>query len=317
MKISIIIPCYNSERFIANTLNMLISQDLDDCEVIVVNDGSTDETSNIVHLYSENNSSIKIIDKKNEGVSVARNTGLNMARGKYICFLDSDDMLTEGTLNFYRKILAENSGEDFFAFGYYSQYKNRILKDYSIKKYDGITFDALQLKQSFFSKKLCFHICSCIYKKSFLEEYNITFTPGIRIGEDVEFLLKVLQYAQNCLYNARHCFIYQIRDDSTMQGYVYSENMMTGFLHIKTCAEKYKVKSLNKYVNFFIFYNYISNFICYLRSNKKSELFNNFFLDNKNLIYKHMPFITIITACEIMVIRIIPFRLIFFIRKHV
>ena len=68
MKCSIIIPCYNSDKFIASTLDMLLSQGLDNCEVIVVNDGSKDKTSEIVHQYSLQSSCIKIIDKENEGV---------------------------------------------------------------------------------------------------------------------------------------------------------------------------------------------------------------------------------------------------------
>ena len=152
MLLSIIIPCYNSAKFISSTLDMLIAQGLDDCEIIVVNDGSTDATSEIVHSYSQKNKRIKIIDKINEGVSVARNTGMEHSTGKYIIFLDSDDTLEVGTLDFYRRILKLNPNREFFAFGYYTKYKNKVKKNYAIKKYDGKILDSNLLKQSFFLK---------------------------------------------------------------------------------------------------------------------------------------------------------------------
>ena len=94
--ISIIIPCYNSERFIAPTVEMLIRQNISDCELILVNDGSKDNTLSILQQYEATNENIRVIDQPNQGVSVARNNGMLAARGKYIYFLDSDDMLTEG-----------------------------------------------------------------------------------------------------------------------------------------------------------------------------------------------------------------------------
>ena len=92
--LSIIIPCYNSEKFISSTLDMLIEQGLEGCEVIIINDGSKDNTSMIIHSYENRIQNCIIIDKENEGVSIARNIGIQKAQGKFIYFLDSDDSLT-------------------------------------------------------------------------------------------------------------------------------------------------------------------------------------------------------------------------------
>lgn len=84
--ISIIIPCYNSECFIASTVDMLLRQDMSNCELILVNDGSKDNTLSILQQYEATNENIRVIDQPNQGVSVARNNGMLAARGKYIYF---------------------------------------------------------------------------------------------------------------------------------------------------------------------------------------------------------------------------------------
>ena len=283
MLLSIIIPCYNSARFIANTLDMLLSQGLQNCEVIVVNDGSTDDTADIVREYTQKNAAIQLIDKQNEGVSVARNIGIGVAKSAYIYFLDSDDTLTDGTLDFYREILEANHQKKFFGFGYYSRRNGNLLKNYSAKSFDGKLLDSLLLKQSFFSKKLCFHICSCIYERTFLLENKIKFTQGLRIGEDIEFLLKVLQFAPNCVYNARQCFVYQIRDDSTMQGYkTFSVAHFHSYeVRRNMCfLTEFQDNSIQKYTNFWILNQLVSHLVAYLKSDFcDKEVTNNFIKD--------------------------------------
>ena len=208
-------------------------------------------------------------------------------------------------------MLRKNSENKFFAFGYKSQYKGRLLKDYAKTQFEGKTLNAPLLKQSFFSKKLCFHICSCIYEKAFLLEHTIAFTPGVKFAEDVEFLLKVLHFTDSCFYSARKCFVYQIRDDSTMQGYKYSEDMFKAFLHIKECVERYKEKSTEKMANYFICYNYISNLIYYLRSNVKNNAINTLFLENKKLLYRKTAFVSLPVSFVLLFLRVVPLRLLF------
>lgn len=285
MLLSIIIPCYNSARFINKTLDMLIEQGLENCEVIVINDGSTDETSKIVHQYSDKYENIKIIDKKNEGVSVARNTGLKESCGKYIVFLDSDDSFTEGTLDYYREILKKYHQNTFLSFGYYTIYKGKKKKDYAFRVYDGKEIESTILKHSYFSKKLCFHICSSIYEKDFLIKNNIYFTPGVRIGEDIEFILSVVKYTATCVYHARHCFIYQIRDDSTMQGYkTYSVEQFNSFVIIYEALLSITNDKLKLSKNYFLVFSYISNLYHYKKSKNKSEEISQLFKSYKNVL---------------------------------
>jgi len=290
MLISIIIPCYNSARFIASTLDMLISQGLSDCEIIVVNDGSKDNTSEIVHNYTSLYPEIQLINKQNEGVSIARNTGMDAAKGKYIYFLDSDDTLVDNTLEFYRQCLKENLGKSFFAFGYYTKVNGKIKKDYAAKNFNGKIIDSQLLKQSFFSKKLCFHICSCIYEKLFLQKNGIYFPEGVRIGEDSLFLLDVFKYATECIYYSRHCYVYQIREDSVMQGYTgYKREWWNSLKLILNHLDKIEWdKTIIPYKNFFTSYSIAKDLFAYLKVKNKDTELSEWFVKNKMYFNKKM-----------------------------
>ena len=273
MTLSIIIPCYNSDRFIKDTLAMLISQGLDDTEVIVVDDGSTDSTGEIVQTISQKEPRIRLIQKVNEGVSIARNTGLKEARGDFVYFMDSDDSLTEGTLDFYRTTIMHNRDKEFFGFGYYSYYKGSI-KDYSAPLYDDMTLSAIETKKAFLGKKLNLHICSTIYAGKFLRDNGICFTPNLAVGEDVEFLLKVLEKSDSLVYRSRKSFIYQIRDDSTMQGYtkftpkVYHAWEVRRDMMDREC---FRDEDIVCYTNFWLQVNFISCLRTYIKSDFRDK----------------------------------------------
>ena len=90
-KISIIVPVYNSEKYLSTCVDSLVSQTLKEIEIIFVNDGSTDNSSEIIRLYCDKHTNIKIIEINNSGSSLARKTGVQNAIGEYVCFVDSDD----------------------------------------------------------------------------------------------------------------------------------------------------------------------------------------------------------------------------------
>lgn len=111
IKLSIVIPAYNAAKYISRCLDSLLDQDLDDSsyEIIVVNDGSKDNTLELVQSYADTNGTIKLIDKKNGGVGSARNLGVNSAIGKYIYFIDADDYFMKGVLNLLITTIESNN----------------------------------------------------------------------------------------------------------------------------------------------------------------------------------------------------------------
>ena len=103
--ISIIIPVYNREKYIEECLNSILSQTFNDYEILLIDDGSNDNTGIICDKYAEENKKIKVFHKKNGGVSSARNLGLRCAKGKWIIFVDSDDVLAKESLTIMNSII--------------------------------------------------------------------------------------------------------------------------------------------------------------------------------------------------------------------
>ena len=120
--ISIISPVYNMEKYLEDCIKSILSQDYADFEVLVVNDGSSDSTLEILRKYEQQDSRIRVFDKINEGQGVARNYALQFAKGDYVLYLDPDDWLEEGALRkIYNKFKEDNYDVIFFFFYRYYQ----------------------------------------------------------------------------------------------------------------------------------------------------------------------------------------------------
>ena len=203
MKISYIVPVYNVANYIAACLESLINQTIDEKEIIIINDGSTDNSLNICNEYSQRHDFIKVFsNEKNRGPSIARNRGLDRASGKYIQFIDSDDFINI------------NSGELFYS----------LCEKYNLDMLRGkfhIVFDETKeiVSGEDYSKISCLnkplyardlfanYIKSSCYevnpflgftKRDFLIKNDIYFTPGV-VMEDNEFTLKVLTKDKNAI----------------------------------------------------------------------------------------------------------------------
>lgn len=115
--ISVIIPLYNKEQIIEKSLHSVLSQDYEDFEVVIVNDGSTDRSAEIVKVIDD--SRIRLFEQENGGPSKARNTGIRNAKGEWIVFLDADDELLPGALKYFDILIQSHSSNDFFACPFY------------------------------------------------------------------------------------------------------------------------------------------------------------------------------------------------------
>lgn len=285
MLLSIVIPAYNAERFIEKTLALLISQGLTETEVIVINDGSKDKTRQIVENISKNNSAIKLINQENKGESGARNSGIQAATGEYIYFLDCDDSLKEGSLDFFRQTIISHPNKDMYAFGYVSN-ENGVEKDYSNKLYESVDFDREKFIKLYLSKHINTHICSFITKKDVLILANAKFQLGLRIGEDIDYILRLYPRLDSIHYESRKCYIYQIRGDSIMQGYKnYSVAQYHSFEVRRDIVlnDFYQNTELKNFSNFWIENQLISNIFYYLRSSFKDTNITNSLINDCDL----------------------------------
>lgn len=255
VKVSIIVPVYNVEKYLSKCLESLTNQTLKDIEIICVNDGSTDSSLTILKEYANKDSRIKIIDKQNEGVSVARNTGINAATGKYLMFVDSDDYLVE---NACEKALntIEHNESDICIFGHYDLADGKLVKA-SINK--DIT-NAKKLNYQTYTD-FSINIWDKIYNRNFLIANSIKFIPKIKTSEDVifnficQFNNPKIAYSPDILYAYR----LESENSATSKSYISSDiEALKQFMQLAIFKNQNKNVQLNV-INKFLagsFWNY-------------------------------------------------------------
>jgi glycosyltransferase involved in cell wall biosynthesis len=281
------------EYFIGNILSLLIEQKLDDIEVIVINDGSTDKTAGIAERYSQNNENIKFINfEKNKGVSVARNAGINAAKGKYIQFLDADDFIPNWTLDLYREFLPIRDN-DIIVFGHEIKYKGKT-KTIKNVKYNHIEFNKSDFLKLFFVRDIRCHLCSQVYLKSFLDDNSLRFIENMTKGQDIIFYRTAFFYARKIYCDSNVVFLYNIRPGSVSGEYkIYPKKELESFICDVDNIEKLSksIPEILKYANFFLTERYIGNLIKYVRfADKDKKVIANALVDKKYLLFNNFVF---------------------------
>lgn len=200
IKISFIIPVYNVEQYIPECIDSILKQNIDNIEIILVNDGSTDNSLLICRQYEEKYECVYVIDKENEGVSVARNVGMKNCTGKYICFVDADDFYI---LDFAKEFFEICIKYDLDIIrGIYCTYEEKTGLFNHINRKELSYFNQCINGFEFLEKSLDEDANEVVpwlgfFKRSFLENNGIRFPPGIAFEEDQLFFLKAL-LTENC-----------------------------------------------------------------------------------------------------------------------
>jgi UDP-glucose:(glucosyl)LPS beta-1,3-glucosyltransferase len=313
MLLSIIIPVFNGEKHIGKTLDLLVEQGLESIEVLLVNDGSTDKTAEIINTFVEKNNNILSISlRKNSGVSIARNIGIENAKGQYIYFLDADDSIPSETLSFLKKTVLEHNKTDVFVFGWRVVKTNGKIKEHSYKKCGkNFVITADSYYTLFLNKKIECHNCNIVYLRNFLEKHCIKFTEGATRGEDVEFFNKAFSKANAVYYSSRIIFNYLLNLESTTQAYtVYKLANKESFERNKyNLLEIKKQKpSFSKEINFYIANLYVANLYYYLKSKDVFEEINDMFLKNKTLLFERISF-SFPRTVAFWIMRFVPIKL--------
>ena len=223
--VSVIIPVYGVEKYIRQCLESVINQTLKDIEIIVVNDGTKDNSMKIVeeYLYDKR---IKIINKENGGLSSARNAGLKIAKGKYIAFIDSDDWVDSNMLKELfecNMIEGENewdiiSSEMMLYDNNTSKTKKRIIENDNI----------LQGKGSLLYKLCGMEVCNKIYKRDFLIKNSLEFKEGI-IHEDNLFTIKAFFIANKVKYINKYHYFYRLKRENSILNTLVLEKRKESF----------------------------------------------------------------------------------------
>lgn len=206
--LSIIVPVYNVEKYLKKCLDSILTQGFNDFELILVNDGSTDDSLRICRQYETKDTRVVVIDKPNGGLSSARNSGLSVVRGNYISFIDSDDFISADFYEANMKFLMQNTNVDMMILPYckYSDKEKVFYKDDS-----RVLCNRSDVLDYLFSEKYNCAVWRCIYKSDvFLYP---RFTEG-RLFEDAYILPEIAQHVSALAVSETGCYYYVVRTGS-------------------------------------------------------------------------------------------------------
>ncbi|MDO4308242.1 MAG: CDP-glycerol glycerophosphotransferase family protein [Eubacteriales bacterium] len=210
MKISVIIAAYNAEKYLEETLESVTHQSIDDYEIIIINDGSTDSTLDILTRYQKNYSNIRVIDKENGGPSSARNAGLDIAQGEYVFFFDADDLLEPEALEkLYDRAIEQQADVVIAKYDIFDRYKTTKVKNIN----DLVKLDEIGKYNT--AILWTFSLWNKLYRRSLIEQYHFRFAP-ISYSEDGAFSMRFIYHASKITgLNAVVCHYRRMYDGET------------------------------------------------------------------------------------------------------
>lgn len=228
--VSIIVPMFNSEKYITTTLDSFVSQSYKNIEVIVVDDGSKDNSAEIVKEYAIKKSKVRYIYQDNYGAPTARNLGLENSNGDYVIFFDSDDVMADRAVELFIKEL-EKTDSDLIIGDYKYINKNNLQIDSPTNPYfnefinEFPTYELLAFLDPIPGNKM--------YKKSFLINHNIIF-DNVKIGQDLNFYLKAIGNEAQIALVSETALYYRVHEGSISKTYKKTiTDIVNSFKHIE------------------------------------------------------------------------------------
>ena len=216
MVVSIIIPAYNSEKFIRRCLDSVVNQIYKNIEIIVVDDASTDNTEKIIKEYAEKDNRIKIVNKENGGLSSARNEGLKYVTSDYVGFVDSDDWIEPDTYELALSAVQKNN-VDFVSWGAKIVLDDDIKEETpsiaSARNYHNLKLIGYHNVTDSVLTKTTVTVWNKLFKISIIRDNNLTFPNGL-LYEDNEFFFKYAVYCKSAYYIDKYLYNYFQRTSS-------------------------------------------------------------------------------------------------------
>lgn len=207
-KISIIVPVYNVEKYLHKCLDSILAQTFKEFEVILVDDGSSDNSGKICDEYAKKDSRVKVFHKENAGVSSARNLGLKEASGEWIVFIDSDDYISKDFLECDYSTTADVIQKSY----------DIINEDSGLSTLHKVTNKIIEDKEEFYRfyvRKRTNALWDKIIRRELIK--NITFNENVKIGEDFLFFLEIIKNIKQYLFDDKGIYHYIIHSNSAMQ----------------------------------------------------------------------------------------------------
>lgn len=287
MTLSIIIPIYKVEKYIKDCLNSIVNQLDDDMEVILVNDGTPDNSMDIALDIASNDKHFKVINQENQGLSNARNNGLALAEGEFVWFVDSDDWLLENSIFQVQEIINENKSIDVIATALLFSYENGAENsEYhpTSGRISGKKYLQMHYRQGAIQR--------FIFNKEFLDKNNLLFKPNI-LHEDSLFGFEMLYLAEDIYILPTPIYGYRIRNCGSIMSSISIKsaydllNIHKELSHF--CDNKVKVEDRDWYK--LAIYNTIDCIFGFCRNILATNAFRLFYKSNKAYIKHESKFL--------------------------
>ena len=220
--VSIIVPIYNAEKYIEKCTNSLMNQTYNNIEIILVNDGSKDNSKNILEKLSKKDKRIIIINKENGGVSTARTEGMKKSNGEFLMFMDSDDYVDADYVEYFYNLINYNNQKYDLAinFNKYSIYTPKQVKEEKIS-----VLSSEKVSEYIYTSKINEAVWNKIYRKSFLVKNNISFNKKIWYGEGMLFNIQCLQYTDSVVVGNKRVYHQFYNTNSAMRNFSLESNL--------------------------------------------------------------------------------------------
>lgn len=212
--ISVTVAVYNTEKFLAKCMDAILAQTYKNIEIIAVDDGSKDGSLGILQEYEKKDSRVKAIHQENGGLAAARNTGLEHANGKYVCFLDSDDYIEEDYLEQLYQCLTQNDA-DVAVCGYYKELPNGRTED-MLLGIEGIVERDEAIANMYMHNSFGAYSWNKLFKMSIVKEYNIRYDLELRMTQDLYWSTLYMKQIKKAAYVNKPLYHYIYNEDSAV-----------------------------------------------------------------------------------------------------
>lgn len=279
MLVSFIIPVYNVEKYLNECVDSVINQNFNDFEVVLVDDGSIDNSGHICDEYAEKYDFISVIHKQNGGLSDARNAGLNVAKGEYVLFLDSDDYIADGSLSAIADSIKSFSPDVVFlnAKKFFPDGTIVPLGDgYNANKINGKSKSEV-MEHLAFLPKYPGSACTKAIRRQLVFDNALFFEKGL-LSEDIDWTMRLFSVAENFVFCDTDYYYYRQSRTGSITNTKTIKNVQCLLYIIKKWASKDLSRIYQKEINAFVAYEYMIALLCYasLEKNDRKLLFKEF-----------------------------------------
>lgn len=214
--VSVVVPAYNAETYLGRCIESIICQTYPKLEIIIIDDGSEDETLSLAEQYADKDSRIQVYSQKNQGVSRTRNRGIELSEGEYLLFIESDDYIESNMIEYLRREYGD-SEPDIVICGYRTDENADITRE---EKVIGKVPEVRQMERNQAWEKLFYRDSfqgfswNKLWKSKIIKTYGIRFAEDITICEDLLFCCEYFHYISKAVYVSAPLYIYEIKEDS-------------------------------------------------------------------------------------------------------